>query len=213
MMQDWADRLDLWERGLSEAASMQLKLTVQFEAMPLMPNVAKAEPRADSAPAPLDTNEPPLSPALAAASIRLPAVPIQETRPAAVPELSPFQRAHAEKLELYEAPHNLPVIAFAKLSGKSRDQINRDIKAGCLLTLTMGNRGQRIPDWQLDPFCQELTSRVLAEARDVDSWSIYQALNTPVKKLGGQRPIEAVREYGVDAVANDARRMLKAGLS
>lgn len=41
MMQDWADRLDLWERGLSDAASMHLNLTVQFDAMPLMPNAAR----------------------------------------------------------------------------------------------------------------------------------------------------------------------------
>ncbi|WP_407830694.1 hypothetical protein [Verminephrobacter eiseniae] len=39
-----------------------------------------------------------------------------------------FQRAHAKMLATYEAPHNLPVPVFAKLAGKSRDQINREIK-------------------------------------------------------------------------------------
>jgi len=44
-------------------------------------------------------------------------------------------------LAIYEAPTNLPLPAFARLAGKSRDQINRDIKARRILSLSLGNRG------------------------------------------------------------------------
>lgn len=49
--------------------------------------------------------------------------------------------------------------------GKSRDQINRENKAGKLLTLSMGSRGQRIPEWQLDPLKNELVQAVLEQVK------------------------------------------------
>jgi hypothetical protein len=52
----------------------------------------------------------------------------------------------------FEAPQNLPLPVFAKLAGKSRDQINRDIKYRRLLSLTLGNRGHRIPTGSSNPF-------------------------------------------------------------
>ncbi len=79
-------------------------------------------------------------------------------------------------LEVYESPHNLPITTFAKLAGKSRDQVSREIKVKRLLTLSLGNRGtggQSIPDWQLDPQCQDLTRTLLKQAEDVDSWRGY----------------------------------------
>ncbi|MCP1106549.1 integrase arm-type DNA-binding domain-containing protein [Serratia nevei] len=210
MMQDWADRLDMWEQGLSEAASMHLSHTVQFDSMPLVPNAMADVPSPDRQPVAPGELGATISSVPATASLRLPAVPVQEQPPVPVePAPSQFQREHAEKLELYEASHNLPVVAFAKLAGKSRDQVNRDIKAGRLLTLAMGNRGQRIPDWQLDPLCRELTSLVLSNARSADPWRVYHALNTPVDELGGMRPIEAVRAYGVEKLASEAGKMLE----
>ncbi|PHY81661.1 integrase (plasmid) [Serratia marcescens] len=211
MMQDWADRLDMWEQGLSEAASMHLNLTVQFDSMPLVTNSMAVEPSSSmQSVAPGGLGGVLINPVPAAASIRLPAVPVQEAPPVpAEPVLSQFQREHAEKLELYEASQNLPVVAFAKLAGKSRDQVNRDIKAGRLLTLAMGNRGQRIPDWQLDPLCRELTSLVLSKARSADPWRVYHVLNTPVDELGGKCPIEAVHEYGVEKLLSEAGKVLE----
>lgn len=50
------------------------------------------------------------------------------------------QRERAAMLEVDEVPHNLPVIMFAKLAGKSCDPVNRDIKVGRLLTVTMGSQ-------------------------------------------------------------------------
>ncbi|MCY1550863.1 hypothetical protein D9M68_871480 [compost metagenome] len=106
--------------------------------------------------------------------------------------VSEVQRERMELLEIYEAPHNLPVVQFARLAGKSRDQINREIKAGKLLTLSMGNRGQRIPDWQLDPLKQKLVQAVLMRLEGVDSWWLYQLLLQPRGSMGGRSAIEGV---------------------
>lgn len=90
-------------------------------------------------------------------------------------------------------PHNLPVVQFARLAGKSRDQINREIKAGKLLTLNVGNRGQRIPEWQLDPYKQELTRLLMIKlSGKVDSWRLHRALMQPQGQLEGRSPINAV---------------------
>src|SRR3546814_15560999 len=44
------------------------------------------------------------------------------------------------QLDTYEAPHNLPIPAFAKLAGKSRDQINREIASGQLLAISLDRK-------------------------------------------------------------------------
>ncbi len=172
---------------------MHLNLTVQFDAMPLVPRPSRSDEQPDSTlPAP-EARDVLLSPALTAAAIRLPAVAAQQTPPEpASSELSPIQLERAAMLEAYEDPQNLPVITFAKLAGKSRDQVNRDIKARRLLTIAMGNRGQRIPDWQLDGLRHQLTVAVLKYATDADEWAIYRALSQPNEQLGGRLPIDAV---------------------
>jgi len=196
MMQDWADRLDLWERGLSETAS--LHLTIQLDGMRSMQ--ADQVPSSNSSSDPIRvvgplvlTVQPPSSNLdYQAASFRLSALPPPPESAARVePELSPMQREHAAMLAAYEAPHNLPVITFAKLAGKSRDQVNRDIKAKRLLSISLGNRGQRIPDWQLDPLRQRFTQAVLAHA-DANEWMIYRALSQPHEQFSGRLPIDSV---------------------
>src|SRR3546814_3331802 len=72
---------------------------------------------------------------------------------------SDIQRERMELFDVFEAPHNLPVAAFAKMAGKSRRWISYEIKAGNLLALNVGNRGQRVPDWHLDPLKHELIQR------------------------------------------------------
>ncbi|EMH4138325.1 hypothetical protein ACTVNX_03725 [Serratia nevei] len=81
---------------------------------------------------------------------------------------------------------------FAKLAGKSCDQVNRDIKAGRLLSFTIGKCGQRIPDWQLDPRHQPFVQAVLARAGRLDGWQIYKALSEPVDGISGKTPLELV---------------------
>lgn len=117
-----------------------------------------------------------------------------ELQPVSVVEavVSEVQRERREMLETYEAPHNLPVVQFARLAGKSGDQINREIKAGRLLTLHMGNRGQRIPDWQLDPLKQRLVHAVLARSDSVDSWRLYRLLLRSRGSPEGRSAIEGV---------------------
>ncbi|MEN1627472.1 integrase, partial [Pseudomonas aeruginosa] len=72
------------------------------------------------------------------------------------PEVSVIQREREEMLAIYESPSSLPVPLFGKLAGKSKDQINRELKAGKLLSISLGNRGQRVPDWQLVPLKHKL---------------------------------------------------------
>ncbi len=62
-----------------------------------------------------------------------------------------IQRGRAVLLETFNQPHNLPIPDYAKLAGKSRQQIYKDILARRLLALNVGPRGQKLPDWQLDP--------------------------------------------------------------
>jgi hypothetical protein len=56
----------------------------------------------------------------------------------------------------------------------------------------MGNRGQRIPDWQLDPVRREFTQAVLQRAEGVDDWTIYRDLSEPHAALEERSPVQAV---------------------
>ena len=86
----------------------------------------------------------------------------------------------------------LPLPEFARLAGKSRQQIYKDIAAQRLLALSVGRRGQKLPDWQLDPLRQRLTESVLQQAAGIDSWTIHDALSQPLEGLAGRSPVEAV---------------------
>lgn len=113
-----------------------------------------------------------------------------------------IQRGRAALLTAFNQPHNLPLIEFARLANKSRQQIYRDIDAHLLLALNVGPRGQKLPDWQLDPVKQHLTQAVLQQARDIDNWTIYHALSEPLEGLEGRSPVDAVTP---DSVADVAR--------
>lgn len=112
-----------------------------------------------------------------------------------------IQRGRALLLEAFEQPHNLPLLEFAQLANKSRQQIYKDIDARRLLALNVGPRGQKLPDWQLDPVKQQLTQAVLNGAADVDNWTLYRALSEPLEGLGGRSPVDAVTAESVDEVA------------
>ncbi|HHG5368145.1 TPA: tyrosine-type recombinase/integrase [Pseudomonas aeruginosa] len=187
MMQDWADRLDLLERGEIDAASAHL--TIRIDGIPVVEAVDGPQSNHEVVAA-----TPALLPVMAGAPVhRLSAVPAKrEPKPIAEVAVSDLQRVRMEMLAVYEGPQNLPVVQFAKLAGKSRDQVNRDIKAGRLLTLSMGNRGQRIPEWQLDPLRQRLVQCVMERAMDVDSWLIYKELMHPREALGNCSALDAV---------------------
>ncbi|MDH1440529.1 tyrosine-type recombinase/integrase [Pseudomonas sp. GD03721] len=207
MLQDWADRLDLLEQGEVKAASMHL--TIRINGVPVQDEGAEDPARfvgCDTMPILMSSMADGLS------VQRLSAVPVKpEPLPAATLAVSEFQRERMEMLETYEAPYNLPVVQYARLAGKSRDQINREIKAGKLLTLSMGNRGQRVPDWQLDPLKQELVHAVLQRVKDVGSWQLYRMLVQPREMLGGRSAIEAVSSTNLHEITQMAVRDLAGG--
>lgn len=103
-------------------------------------------------------------------------------------------------LEEFRKPHNLPVVKFAELAGKSRQQIYKDVEMKRLLALSIGARGQRIPDWQLDPIKKQLTQSLMGKARDVDEWSLYYALSEPNQDFSGKAPVETVTARNIERV-------------
>ncbi|HEJ5841579.1 TPA: integrase arm-type DNA-binding domain-containing protein [Pseudomonas aeruginosa] len=200
MMQDWADRLDLFEQNMVEAASMPL--TIHLEGVPVLSDEEAAsappKPAAASAPLLIVTRPGDAMPLVSAETHRLPAVPL----PRSVMEepLSDIQRQRMELVEVFEAPHNLPVAEYAKMAGKSRRWISYEIKAGNLLALNLGNRGQRVPDWHLDPVKHALIQAVLKLTRGADPWQIYNALLQPRAKLRGGSALESVSATNLDKI-------------
>src|SRR5699024_10899946 len=158
MPQDRAARLTLPEQGPVHGGRSHLTLPIAVP--PAVQNNESANgtvitPAHPSAQAPMET--PIIVSAInhGAAFQRLsPLPPAIAHVQAPEPEISPIQREREEMLAIYESPSNLQVPLFAKLAGKSKDQINRELKAGKLLSISLGNRGQRIPDWQLVPLKQ-----------------------------------------------------------
>ncbi|MBN0210298.1 integrase, partial [Pseudomonas aeruginosa] len=149
-----ADRLDLLEQGEVEAASAHL--TIRIDGVPAM---AEVEETMDATLTMAEPTPPGVPPVVATPIVvtpssggitfqRLSQVPPPPTH-APEPEVSAIQREREEMLTIYESPSSLPVPLFGKLAGKSKDQINRELKAGKLLSISLGNRGQRVPDWQL----------------------------------------------------------------
>ena len=188
MMQDWADRLDLFEQGQVEAASTLLTLHLDSSSVATSERTGQSSATATAAPT-LVMSQPQNAMALSSVQ-RMSAVRAPITRQ---PAISNFQRERMILLDILEAPHNLSVADYAKLAGKSRRWITYEIQAGNLLSISLGNRGQRVPDWQLDPLKRHLVQAILKETtRSVNSWDIYHALVRPYELFGGQSPIEAL---------------------
>ena len=197
MMQDWANRLDLWGQGQLKAASSPL--TIRLEGAASLPSLESANANAVLYSSGLPATTVPASkmsvsnePVLNAAQYS-PVLPAPtQTEQLREPQVSDIQRQRAEMLATYEASSNLPLFVFAKLAGKSRDQVNRDIKARRLLSLSLGNRGQRIPDWQLDPLRHKLVLAALARFPNIDAWMLYRTVCEPHERLKGRSPIDGL---------------------
>ncbi|MGQ7859797.1 tyrosine-type recombinase/integrase [Pseudomonas sp. 32A] len=204
MMQDWANRLDLWGQGQLKAASSTLTIRLEGAAsLPLLENAKgnavlySSFPPATAPVAMLDSRE---NAPMGAGRLPVVAAPIR-TEKALNSHMSDIQSERAEMLATFEASSNLPLLVFARLAGKSRDQINRDIKARRLLSLSLGNRGQRIPDWQLDPLRYKLVLAVLMQSPDADSWKLYRTLCKPHERLKGRSPIDVLTLENFDITA------------
>ncbi|HCM5829491.1 integrase arm-type DNA-binding domain-containing protein [Klebsiella pneumoniae] len=189
MMQDWADRLDLLEQGEVEAASQHL--TIRIDGVPVLEEGGGMEV------APQE-----VSPAIGSVTFhRLPAVPARPVdEPVVDIAISDLQRERMEMLTAYEAAHNLPVVQFAKLAGKSKDQINREIKAGKLLTISLGNRGQRVPEWQLVPMKLKLTQAMMKHLTHTEGWDVYRLLTTLQSELDDCAAIDIVTPVNMTEV-------------
>ncbi|UVL86019.1 tyrosine-type recombinase/integrase [Pseudomonas sp. B21-028] len=205
MMQDWANRLDLWGQGQLKAASSPL--TIRLEGAASLPSLESANANAvlyssgfPETTVPASKTSVSNEPVNAAQYSPVLPVPMQ-TEQLREPRVSDIQRQRAEMLAIYEAASNLPLLIFAKLAGKSRDQINRDIKARRLLSLSLGNRGQRIPDWQLDPLRHKLVLAALAQFPDVDAWRLYRAVCEPHERLKDRSPIDVLTPENFDVTA------------
>jgi integrase len=181
MMQDWADRLDLFEQGQVQVASMHL--TIHLQGLPTiagqqttpLPTPGQHAPIMLVAP---DAQEMPTE---TTPTQRLSAVKTPEY---AQPKMSDLQREHLKLLDIFEGPDNLVVADYAKLVGKSRRWITYEIQAGNLLSIQLGNKGQRVPVWQ---------QCILRQTpRGVDTWEIYHALQRPHESLGNLSPLDAV---------------------
>lgn len=116
------------------------------------------------------------------------------------PSATDLKRGRALMLKVFRQPHNLPDTEFAELAGKSRQQIYKDIEKRRLLALTIGTRGQRIPDWQLDETRKELTRKLMEKASDADEWTLYYALSEPSDALSSKVPVEIVSAGNIGKV-------------
>jgi len=119
-----------------------------------------------------------------------------------------IQRGRALLLEAFGESRNLPLPEFARLAGKSRQQIYKDIDARRLLALNVGPRGQKLPDWQLDPVKQQLTQAVLQDIEGIDHWTVYRALSDPLESLGGRAPVDEVTHRSIDDIAKAVLNVL-----
>lgn len=117
------------------------------------------------------------------------------------PSETDIQRGRAIQLEAFNQPHNLSLPEFARLANKSRQQIYKDIDSRRLLALNVGPRGQKLPDWQLDPVKQQLTQALLQKVEGIDNWTLYRALSEPLEGLSGLTPVAAVTASSIDDVA------------
>jgi hypothetical protein len=116
------------------------------------------------------------------------------------PTATDLQRGRMAMLKEFEQPHNVSVPDFARLAGKSRQQIYKDILSKKLLALTVGKRGCRLPDWQLEPNSLRLTQSVLEQAGDVDCWTLFDVLSEPAESLGWLSPVRAARPGNVKKI-------------
>ncbi|TFY95196.1 DUF4102 domain-containing protein [Pseudomonas nabeulensis] len=209
MMQDWADRLDLLEQNQVEAASTHLH--IHIEGMPTLADddVLPGAALAPSMSASSSSGHAPIvvsSVGQSAAFQRLPAVPILQKAPKEQEdEVSAIQREREAMLAIYEDSSSLPVPLFAKLAGKSKDQINRELKAGKLLSLSLGNRGQRVPDWQLVPLKQKLAQTLMKQCPEADSWELYHLLTKPHPGLDDRAAIDMVTPTNLGLVLQTIR--------
>ncbi len=117
------------------------------------------------------------------------------------PLASDVQRGRMVMLAEFNQPGNLPIQRFARLAGKSRQQIYKDIADRKLLAIDVGARGKRLPEWQLQDAPRALTQAVLRRAPMVDEWTLYGALSERGAVFPGAAAVARVTPASVEKTA------------
>ncbi|MAZ69274.1 integrase arm-type DNA-binding domain-containing protein [Porticoccus sp.] len=206
MMQDWADRLDLFEQNLVDAASRVL--TVHLEGVPELDETEieakeKVEPVISAPTLTVMLQETENAPVIPESGQRLSAV--KGPRPV----MSDSQRRRQEMLNIFNSSQVVTAADYAKMVGKSRRWISYEIQRRRVLALKIGNLGHRIPGWHFEPLKHKLIQAVLKQCGEVDPWQIHGVLSEPREDLDGRPPIEAVTEHGFHEVALEVCLALK----
>lgn len=117
-----------------------------------------------------------------------------------VPSEETLQEGRRLQVEMFEHPRNVPLVRFAQLAHKSRQQIYKDIAAKKLLALNVGTRGQRLPDWQLHPNALSLTQMLMKAAPMVDEWTLYMAMLERFEMLDDRSAIPAIGHFPMQRI-------------
>lgn len=118
------------------------------------------------------------------------------------PNTGDIQRGRANLLRAWAKPSNLSVMVFAHRSGQSAARIYRDIKRKRLLTLRLGGRPMRVPDFQLRPAGRQLAAALMTKVPDVDSWTLYDLLTQRSDAFGGRSAARVVKHNNIDRMAS-----------
>jgi hypothetical protein len=132
----------------------------------------------------------------------------------ALEEKDPLAEARLKGLEeqrrlLREAGGAVGAIEAAEILGISRQAVDARRKKGRLLAVAAGRRGWRYPMAQFDGASEDGVvrglERVLAAIDDEGGWMRLAFLLSPEERLGGERPLDALRRGEVEAVGRAAR--------
>ena len=92
--------------------------------------------------------------------------------------------------------------------GVSRETVNQRRHARQLLALQHEARGFRYPAWQIEPGVRDAIAGVLAElGEDTDPWAAYLFFTQSNPLLGGNTPLEALKEGATANVLRAAAGM------
>lgn len=96
----------------------------------------------------------------------------------------------------------------ARMLGITRQAVDARRKRGRLLAVATGRHGWRYPRCQFDGGSEDGVvrglERVLAAVEDEGGWMVLAFLLSPEERLGGERPLDALRAGRVEAVEDEA---------
>jgi hypothetical protein len=95
---------------------------------------------------------------------------------------------------------------FAEALGISRQAVDKRRRAGDLLAVPNGSGDWRYPWWQLqEGKVLPNFEKVMTALGELSPWARMDFLLSPDERLGGRRPLDALRKGEIDAVLQSAR--------